>query len=274
MAVSQAKNASLPLMNLVRTSAFPILHQLRLEERLLRTSTENWCIINEGTMESSIVMGVSGKLNELVETRFVLRDGVPVIRRFTGGGTVVVGKDTIFVTFICNKNAVPGVQPYPKPIMSWTSKLYSKSLSGLVDFSLRENDYVIGDRKFGGNAQSITKARWLHHTSFLWNYDPRDMKYLKHPPRAPSYRSMRTHSEFLCTMNGFLSSSSEFTERTVASVGDYFSLRQVDLSAVAEPAASEAEFFHSTRLLTEDELKASLALEREGSEPSISVVCA
>ena len=51
-------------------------------------------------------------------------------------------------------------------------------------------DYVFGDRKIGGNAQSITKSRWLHHTSFLWDYDPEDMKYLKHPPRTPKYRSV------------------------------------------------------------------------------------
>lgn len=60
MAASHAKNASLPLMNLVRTTAFPIISQLHLEERLLRTSSENWCIINDGTVDSAIVMGVSG----------------------------------------------------------------------------------------------------------------------------------------------------------------------------------------------------------------------
>ena len=49
-------------------------------------------------------------------------------------------------------------------------------------------DYVFGDRKFGGNAQSITKNRWIHHTSFLWDYEVSNMAYLKHPARAPEYR--------------------------------------------------------------------------------------
>ncbi|CAA6660561.1 unnamed protein product [Spirodela intermedia] len=204
MAVSHAKNGSLPLMNLVRTTAFPIINQ---------------------------------KLSDLVETRSVLRDRIPVVRRFSGGGTVVVGKGTIFVTFICNKDAVPGLQPYPCPIMSWTARLYAKALHDVVDFSLRENDYVFGDRKFGGNAQSITRARWLHHTSFLWDYDARNMRYLKHPPRAPSIS--RRHEEFLCPMKGFLSSSSDFVDRTVASIEDHFSLRQVELGAVTDsPAAA------------------------------------
>lgn len=49
-------------------------------------------------------------------------------------------------------------------------------------------DYVFGDRKFGGNAQSITKNRWVHHTSFLWDYEAKNMSYLKLPAKAPQYR--------------------------------------------------------------------------------------
>ena len=46
-------------------------------------------------------------------------------------------------------------------------------------FCLREHDYVINDRKIGGNAQTITKDRFVHHTSFLWNFDAKKMSYLK-----------------------------------------------------------------------------------------------
>ena len=49
-----------PMMNLVRVKGVPILQQLHLEERLLRTSSHNWCIINDGTNQPAIVMGVSG----------------------------------------------------------------------------------------------------------------------------------------------------------------------------------------------------------------------
>lgn len=76
---------------------------------------------------------------ELLEVSSVIRDRVPVIRRFTGGGTVIVDRGTIFVTFICNKDAFPDVQPYPKPIMTWSSLIYSKVFQGIGDFRLREN---------------------------------------------------------------------------------------------------------------------------------------
>lgn len=101
------------------------------------------------------------KLTELVEIKPVLRDQVPVIRRFSGGGTVIVDKDTIFVTFICNKDAIPGLQPYPRPIMSWSSGIYDDVFGKACDFQLRENGQcasfqiqavpVFGDTPLGTN---------------------------------------------------------------------------------------------------------------------------
>lgn len=58
-------------------------------------------------------------------------------------------------------------------------------------------DYALGERKFGGNAQAISKDRWVHHTSFLWDYLPERMELLKHPSRAPEYRAGRAHSDFI-----------------------------------------------------------------------------
>ncbi|XP_028788670.1 uncharacterized protein LOC114744669 [Neltuma alba] len=137
--VGKAREAGIPLMKLIRLKGVPILEQLYLEERLLRTSSDNWCLINEGTNCPAIVMGLSGKLSELVEVRSVLRDQIPVIRRFSGGGTVIVDQGTIFVTLICNKDSVPDIQPFPRSIMSWSGQLYSEVFEGIGDFHLREN---------------------------------------------------------------------------------------------------------------------------------------
>ncbi|KAE9586609.1 hypothetical protein Lal_00004672 [Lupinus albus] len=239
-------------MKLVRLRGLPILQQLHLEEQLLRTSSDNWCLINDGTISPAIVMGLSGKISELVEVKSVLRDHIPIIRRFTGGGTVVVDHDTIFVTLICNKDAVSNVQPFPRPIMSWSGLLYNKVFEGVADFHLRENDYVFGDRKFGGNAQSITKHRWVHHTSFLWDYEAKNMSYLKLPSKAPEYRLTRGHVEFIRGMKDYLARS-EFIERTIKAIGAQFSVKPISLESIDIPSASE--FVHTTKLLTEQEIQ-------------------
>lgn len=47
-------------VRLLRLQQFPILMQLRLEEALLRATSQNWCILNDGSSTTAIVLGVSG----------------------------------------------------------------------------------------------------------------------------------------------------------------------------------------------------------------------
>lgn len=70
-------------------------------------------------------------------------------------------------------------------------------------------DYAFAGRKFGGNAQSITGKRWLHHTSFLWDYDPERMALLRpNPPRAPAYRAGRGHQDFVVKLKDVITGTS------------------------------------------------------------------
>ncbi|KAJ3684005.1 hypothetical protein LUZ61_013169 [Rhynchospora tenuis] len=255
MNLHHAKKTALPIMNLVRMQGLPILDQLHLEERLLRRDFKNWCILNVGTPQPTIVMGVSGKPSELINIKSVIYNKVPVIRRFTGGGTVIVDKETIFVTLICSREAVPLLNLYPQPIMSWTGTLYHDALSDFGKFHLRENDYVFNNLKFGGNAQSITKNRWIHHTSFLWDYDVRNMDYLKHPPRSPKYRLERSHEQFLCKMKEIIPSKLIFIEKTLNSLQKHFVLQPTqpdDIDALNAPYAP------LSRMLTREELEQEL----------------
>lgn len=80
---------------------------------------------------------------------------VQVLRRYSGGGTVVVDQNTIFSTLIMNGSQVPGgVELFPVPLMRWSEGFFKPAFAPLGDgFALRENDFVFGHRKFGGNAQ-------------------------------------------------------------------------------------------------------------------------
>ncbi|KAL7558928.1 hypothetical protein ACA910_015504 [Epithemia clementina (nom. ined.)] len=227
---------------------------------------------------SAIVLGLGGKPHELLNTQLVQQDGCMCIKRFTGGGTVVLDADSIWTTLIfrpkeqkqedssvSEQQSLPEL--FPRPIMEWTSQILFDPLfeslgqkdeqqrvkSGnpkqndrlqktlvldtkscaventgrmiqlarnqqtsttdgrnnhdnndesqpqqMPKFSLRENDYVLDEHwKMGGNAQSITKQGWLHHTSFLWDYQEYNMQYLTLPHKRPTYRQDRSHSDFL-----------------------------------------------------------------------------
>ncbi len=183
--------------HLLHLHGLPIFEQLKLEEALVRNDHRNWCLINQGSTRA-IVMGISGKPELLLNVDRVSQDQIPVIKRFSGGGTVIVDENTLFVTFICQKE-IHSFAAYPEPIMKWSEEIY-QSVFPQEHFSLRENDFVFGEKKFGGNAQYIKKDRWLHHTSFLWDYHKENMDYLLHPKKTPTYRKERPHTEFLCTL--------------------------------------------------------------------------
>ena len=230
----------------------------------------------------SIVMGIGGKPKELLNIENVQRDQVSVMKRFTGGGTVVIDHNSIWTTIIGRPTTVTldndkhdqntvyrPQQPlhYPKPIMEYTANtIYqpvfeklaflqrqketsmsnqrnktlildskscsfdnsgrvltiplnslksdrttnsSTSSSSWYTFALRENDYVLHHDsstedvvyKMGGNAQAITKDGFLHHTSFLWDYETYNMEeYLLLPKKRPQYRHDRNHTNFLISL--------------------------------------------------------------------------
>ncbi|KAF0700591.1 Aste57867_8927 [Aphanomyces stellatus] len=226
--------STLPKLRLLRLQGVPIFDQLKLEEALFRVDRDNWFIWNERTQSTNIVMGISGKPAKLLDVDAVARDNIPIIKRFSGGGTVVVDDSTLFTTFIVNTNALPHVKPFPREIMEWSSTFYTPlfgSLTGTNEvFQLREDDYVFGDRKFGGNAQSIGKDRWLHHTSFLWDYQPSNMRYLQNPTKQPKYRAQRDHTEFLCKLKDVVESQDELFQAFHHQLNEHFDLTEVTLT--------------------------------------------
>ena len=216
-------------LHILQLSNVSIFNQLQIEEALLRTDQRNWCIINEGS-PPAIVMGISGKYNELIHHEKLVETPIPVIRRFSGGGTVVVDANTHFITFICNTTFIP-IKPFPEHIMRWTENIYQPVFSP-HPFRLYENDYVMGLKKFGGNAQSICKGRWLHHSSFLWDYSPDKMEYLKIPNKAPSYRLQRTHDEFLCRIRDYLPERHLFIDKFLKEIKSRFLVKEVEKEQV------------------------------------------
>ena len=212
----------MPACHLIELQDTFIYDQLILEERLLRIDERNFCLINYGS-PPAIVMGISGQPEQLVHLEKAQANNVPLIKRFSGGGTVVVNEETLFVTFIFNKRDLEYSDP--KAIMKWSESLYKPLFPG---FHLEENDYVFGQRKFAGNAQYIRKERWLHHTSFLWDFKNEHMELLKLPEKAPVYRQGRAHSNFLCTLKEHFSSKKAFKEALKESLKESFELIRVE----------------------------------------------
>lgn len=217
------------MLHTLELNGLPLLEQLQLEEALLRTSDQNYCLINHGA-PPAIVMGISQIPNEVIDFDAHKKNPILIIRRYSGGGTVVIEPATVLVTLILNHGMFPTL-PFPKNVLKWTEELYQPAFDE-IPFSLKENDYAINHLKCGGNAQYFAKSRIVHHTSFLWDYTDSHMKLLKMPPKMPSYRENRTHQDFLCKLNAHFPSQEAFTHSILHAFSQKFSLHNIALNDV------------------------------------------
>lgn len=53
--------------------------------------------------QPTVVMGANGKVGDVLNIDRVVRDNVAVIKRFTGGGTVALGKDAVLTSIISSR---------------------------------------------------------------------------------------------------------------------------------------------------------------------------
>lgn len=211
-----------PDFHVIHTQGVPIATQLQIEEKLLRHDDRNFCWINEGT-SPTIVLGVSGKPDQWIDLK---QNFLPVIQRFSGGGTVIVDENTIFITFIMQKT----FPAFPENIHAWAIEIYQKAFPQIT---LCQNDYVIQSRKCGGNAQYIKKNRWLHHTSFLWDYNPTHMQLLLTPPKMPSYRANRSHADFLTPLKDHFPQKTAWIQRFKNELSALFPTQSFNLSCLS-----------------------------------------
>lgn len=229
------------MIHLLHLKNVPIFEQLRLEEALLRLDKNNWCLLNEGSPRA-IVMGVSGKEHELVDIKQLKKAKIPLIRRFSGGGAVIVDENTVFATFICQKE-LHEFPPFPERILQWSAEFYRQALQ-LPTFVLRENDYALDHLKCGGNAQYLRKDRWLHHTTFLWDFEDANMSYLFHPKKTPKYREGRSHLEFLCRLKDSIPSKEETLIRIKEGLKKRYQIKTPPIEEVL--LLTQQEHRHST----------------------------
>jgi lipoate-protein ligase A len=216
------------MLHILRLKNIPIWEQLQIEEALLRIDDRNFFILNEGSPKA-IIMGISGKEEELIHPK-AHEDNIPVFRRFSGGGTVIVDEDTVFATWICQKEFLP-CPPFPERILHWSAEFYQKALD-IPEFLLQENDYAINHLKCGGNAQYLRKDRWLHHTSFLWDFQDINMDYLLHPKKIPKYRQDRSHLDFLCRLKTYHPSKTDIIKKFLKNAEKSYLIKEISIESI------------------------------------------
>ena len=197
----------------------------------------DWCEAGDGEevlrfWESPthfVVVGYANKVAAEVNLEACEARGIPILRRCSGGGTVVQGPGCLNYAlilritadgptrnisaanrFIMERNRAameaaleqttlpsPGLPATLSPSDGERDGVRGKISVGVCGHT----DLATGGIKFSGNSQRRRRKFLLFHGTFLLNFDLKLMSELLHmPSRQPGYRQSRSHKEFVTNL--------------------------------------------------------------------------
>ncbi len=150
----------------------------------------------------AVIVGSGGSVEIDVNSANCEEDRVPVLRRASGGGTVLLGPGCLCFSLVIACARLPGLNEIPASNRYVLGHIL-RALRPIVPDAVVEgtSDLAVLGRKFSGNAQQRKRRHFLHHGTLLCGTDlglvPR---YLNPPERQPEYRKDRPHAEFVMNL--------------------------------------------------------------------------
>ena len=120
-----------------------------------------------------VVVGYGNKLATEVNLPFCQLNTIPVLRRCSGGGTVLQGPGCLNYSLILRLEAAGPLQSI-STTNTFILKRHQSALAALLQAPVEaqgHTDLAIGGLKFSGNAQRRTRHSVLFHGSFLLDLD-------------------------------------------------------------------------------------------------------
>jgi lipoate-protein ligase A len=132
---------------------------LALEEALVRAGPQR-ALLRVWQNSTCVVVGRGQRVDREVDLAACRRDGVPVLRRASGGGTVYQDLGNLNVTLVA-----PGRHP---ELLRKLARLLTDAIGELgLEATIRERGVFVGPRKVSGLAMQVTGTGTLAHATLL-----------------------------------------------------------------------------------------------------------
>jgi lipoate---protein ligase len=147
-----------------------------------------------------VVVGYSNRIFEEVKVEECRAQKIPILRRCSGGGTVLQGPGCLNYSVV-----LPIDDAGPTATITRTNSYVMERNRQAVASALAQKvsiqgctDLAMNQLKFSGNAQRRKRGWLLFHGTFLLDFEVGLIeKLLPMPARQPDYRRQRSHGEFL-----------------------------------------------------------------------------
>ena len=149
---------------------------------------------------AAVVLGQSNDLETSLYVENILKDGIPVYKRPSGGESVLLSPRMLVVSILKRGDnfRAPGLY-----FRAYSEKII-RALESLGVVNLRVDgisDICIGDKKVVGSSIYRNKDFVFYHGVLNVSEGTGVLeRYLKHPQREPEYRKGRIHSEFVTSL--------------------------------------------------------------------------
>ncbi|MCA9235386.1 MAG: lipoate--protein ligase family protein [Planctomycetales bacterium] len=160
-------------------------------------------------VEHFIVLGRSSRAELELNREACRADAVPVLRRASGGATIVAGPGCLMYAVVLDATfdpRLPAIDAAHEAVLERIAAALAPLIpgaarSGTSDLTLPPAEATGPRRKFSGNSLRCRRRTVLYHGTLLYDFDlaliPR---WLAEPPRQPEYRVRRAHGEFVANL--------------------------------------------------------------------------
>jgi lipoate-protein ligase A len=175
---------------------------LALDEALLEAAEAGEGQTTLRFWESSayfVALGYTNRRATETNVEECLRRGIPILRRATGGGTVLQGPGCFNYALVGSipKGDSLNVGATNDFVMQSVQSALNPLLNGEVELR-GHTDLTWRERKFSGNAQKRKARHFLFHGTVLLDFDLELVQnVLRSPSKEPAYRAGRAHREFV-----------------------------------------------------------------------------
>ncbi|WP_243291440.1 lipoate--protein ligase [Bacillus sp. FJAT-47783] len=150
--------------------------------------------------EPSIIIGKNQNTVEEINTDYIEKNGIHVVRRLSGGGAVYHDLGNLNFSFITKDdgNSFHNFKKFTDPVVKALHKLgVPAELSG-------RNDILVNGRKISGNAQFSTKGRMFSHGTLLFHSE------IEHVVSALNVKKDKIESKGIKSIRSRVANISEF----------------------------------------------------------------
>lgn len=178
---------------------------LAIEEYILENFGEKDTYLLFYVNKPSIIIGRNQNTVEEINTEYVDKNGIKVVRRLSGGGAVYHDEQNLNFSFITKDdgNSFQNFAKFTEPMVQALNKL------GVPAEMQGRNDLAVNGRKISGNAMFSTKGRMFSHGTLMLDSE------IENVVSALKVRKEKIESKGIKSIRSRVANISEFLEEKI-----------------------------------------------------------